>query len=92
MGFDKTQQQQVERLHRQNRAEEARKQRIEMALDTQDPDRVGRKVWLVPTFRCPHDESDYLIQAARQALPEYHVQLANVDGLTDDDIMELFHD
>lgn len=87
--MQKDQKRQIKRLKRQHAAKQGRKERQKVALETGDERKHGQKVWIIPEFDAGEDEAGYLVNAVRDALPEYHCELAHVPDVTEDDIHQL---
>lgn len=68
------QQMEAQRLQLQHQAEQQREQRLQTALETQDESKQGQRVWIIPEFDPSEAEGEYISQAVREALPEYHCQ------------------
>jgi len=91
-GMQQTRQRrQIEQLQQQRAADQARQQRQSLALEHGDEAKHGQRVWIIPEFEPASDERDYIVDSARDALPEYHCQLAvdTTEPMTEERIMSL---
>jgi hypothetical protein len=69
------QQRQAEKLQLKHAAEQGREQRLQTALETGEVGKQGQRIWIIPEFEPDEAEADYIPDAAREALPEYDVQV-----------------
>lgn len=85
------QQRKVQQLQRQQAAEQSREQRQQLALETANEAMHGQRVWIIPEFDPDKAERKYLIEAIRDAVPEYNVQMAtdSTQPMTKDRIYEM---
>jgi hypothetical protein len=87
----KQREREVEQVQREHEAAQERDRRHRRALEEQEASKQGQRVWIIPEFDAGYAESEYLIETARDALPEYNCQLAHAPELTEREIYELMN-